>query len=58
MKLPGQEEDKISECQYKKGGWCLKHGDGAKRYYKTSSKEVRGPDGKVRKKYSKNEYYV
>ena len=35
VKLPGQEEDKILGCQYKRGGWCLKHGDGAKRYYKT-----------------------
>ena len=60
MKLPRHEEDSksIPGCQYKRGGWCLKHGDGARKCCKRTVKDVIGSDGRVKKKYSRTVYYV
>ena len=45
-------------CQHKRGGFCLKHGGGAKKHEKIIFKDIVGPDGKMKKKKSKKVFYV
>ena len=55
---PVQGKDNLPGCQHKRGGFCLKHGGGAKKHEKIIFKDIVGPDGKMRKKKSKKVYYV
>ena len=57
-RILSEDSKSIPGCQYKRGGWRLKHGDGARKCWKQTIKDVMGSDGKVNRKYSRTVYYV
>ena len=46
------------ECQHQRGGYCLLHGGGATKLFRTVTKTTSGPGGKPIKKVSRQTYYV
>ena len=45
------------ECQHKRGGYCLLHGEGAAKKTRLVSKTTEGPGGKMLKKMVRQTYY-